>query len=309
MKPQHAFVAARALASHDPALLARGPGQAECLAALAGVTTRLARTLRVALARLCGGQPPEVTIAPPVAGPFAALNSDFASVYSRYALPACALPMLGAIEVDAVLRLVDRAFGGPGEVPRVPPRDLPPSADLMVQRIEAILAAELTAAAGLSVPVHPLGRDTDWPQVIRGDGATPALQITIRVAEPSHTPWAIYLALPQAAVPALTGLAAPARGPAPGHRHDPGDAPFAALPLTLSALLVDTTVPLHRVSRLEVGQVLNLPIARQVPLVAGSGRSQRVVASGTIGAVDDRVAIQITQTPDHPHNSEQTRQA
>lgn len=297
MKPQHAFVAARALACHDPALLARGPGQAECLAAMAGVTTRLARSLRGSLARLCGGEPPEVTIAPPAVTTFDALTSDFASIYSRYALPHSDLPMLGAIEADAVLRLVDRAFGGPGDAPRVPPRELPPSADLMVQRIEGIVAAELTSAFALNQPVRALRRDTDWPQVAGADRTLPALMMTVRVTEPSRTPWIIYLALPQAAVPALTGLAAPTHGAAPDHRHDPCDAPFAALPLTLSALLVDTTVPLHRVSRLEVGQVLNLPIARQVPLVTGSGRSQRVVASGTIGAVDDRVAIQITETP------------
>jgi flagellar motor switch protein FliM len=55
--------------------------------------------------------------------------------------------------------------------------------------------------------------------------------------------------------------------------------------------LVDVALPLSAISRLEIGQVLAVPVARMVPLrVAG-----RTVAHGSIGAVDDRVAVQITQ--------------
>ena len=83
-----------------------------------------------------------------------------------------------------------------------------------------------------------------------------------------------------------TPAAPPRRGDAPG---DPAAEPFAAMPLTLTALLVDAMLPLQVVSRLEPGQVLNLPIARQVPLIAG----QHTIGHGTIGAVDGSVAIQL----------------
>ena len=294
MKPDHAFAAARALANHDPALLASGPGEAECLAALAGAGTRLARTLGDAMARLCGGDAPEISVARPIAATIGMLRSESPAVYSRYALPGGAHAMLGAIDAGAVMRLVDRAFGGPGEAPRTMPRDLPPSADLIVQRIEAIVAEQFTRALGTGVDaVRAQRRDADWGQIGAAGADTPAAIVMITLTEGTRTPWPIRLAVPIAAIPALTGLAAPARNAAPATARDPAEAPFAAMPLILTALLVDTTVPLHRVSRLEPGQVLALPIARQVPIVTGTGAAQRVIASGTIGAVDDRVAIQI----------------
>ncbi len=297
MKPDHAFAAARALARHDPALLASGPGEAECLAALAAAGTRLARTLGGAMARLCGGDAPEIAVARPIAATLGILRSDNPAVYSRYALPGGPHTMLGAIDAGAVMRLVDRAFGGPGEAPRTMPRDLPPSADLIMQRIENILAGEWTRALGTGEGLSPQRRDADWAQIGAAGADTPAAIVMITLTEGNRSPWPIRLAVPIAAIPALTGLAAPARGPAPAMAHDPAEAPFAAMPLTLTALLVDASVPLHRVSRLEPGQVLALPIARQVPIVTGSGQAQRVIASGTIGAVDDRVAIQINHVP------------
>ena len=46
-------------------------------------------------------------------------------------------------------------------------------------------------------------------------------------------------------------------------------APFADLPLPLSAVLVDMAVPFATLSRLAVGQVLPVSVARNVPLRVG----------------------------------------
>ena len=50
-------------------------------------------------------------------------------------------------------------------------------------------------------------------------------------------------------------------------------------------------IPLTALSRLTPGQVLPVTIARSVPLRIGSA----TIAHGTIGALDERVAVQITQ--------------
>jgi flagellar motor switch protein FliM len=250
--------------------------------------------LRGALARLCGGVTPEVAIE----GPHDLVLADFARsglcVYSLYGAAPSGEGVLSAIDAEAVLRLVDRAFGGPGEAPHPLPRELPMSADLMVQRIETVLAAELGRAlghAGAIRPVlHPLRRDTDLVQLQPFAPGIRLVAIDIAVCEGLRAPWHIRLALPLGALPVLTGMTTPAapprRGDAPG---DPAAEPFAAMPLTLTALLVDAMLPLQVVSRLEPGQVLNLPIARQVPLIAG----QHTIGHGTIGAVDGSVAIQL----------------
>ena len=56
-------------------------------------------------------------------------------------------------------------------------------------------------------------------------------------------------------------------------------------------MLVDVQLPLATLGALEVGQVLAVPVARSVPLRVG----EALVGHGTVGAVDDRVALQLTQ--------------
>ena len=68
-------------------------------------------------------------------------------------------------------------------------------------------------------------------------------------------------------------------------------APFADLPLPLSAVLVDMPVPFTTLTRLAVGQVLPVSVARNVPLRVGD----QTIAHGSVGMADDRVAIQITR--------------
>jgi flagellar motor switch protein FliM len=295
MKQDFAFAAERAVARHDPALLRPGPADADLLEALAAAGARLARALRGALARLCGGEPPEITIAPPHEAGLAEFARDGLAAYTLYTAAPSGDRVLGAIDGESVLRLVDRAFGGQGEAPYPLPRELPLSADLMVQRIEAIVATDLGHALGGATgprpTIHPLRRDGDLAQLQPFAPATRLAVLDIAVAQPARAAWSIHLAFPLAALPVLTGIAPPP-GPDAGRATpaDPGDEPFAAMPLPLCAVLIDTHLPLQVISRLEPGQVLNLPMARLVPLMIG----QRTIAHGTIGAIDDRVAIQIT---------------
>ncbi|WP_420381483.1 FliM/FliN family flagellar motor switch protein [Novosphingobium sp.] len=304
MKGNFDFVAERALARHSPALMRPGPAEAEVLAALGAASARLVRTLPGALSRLCGVELLKVGIAPPQDMTLADFASENLCSYSLYSASTVGERLLSAIDAEAVLRLVDRAFGGPGDVPRPMPRELPMSADMMLARIETILAAQLGAALGSTTGgrpvILPLRRETDLAQLQPFARDTRVAMIEIAVADGARAPWPIRFALPMTALPMLTGMAGlPAGTRAPGPASDPAREPFAAMPLRLTALLVDTRVPLHVVTRLEPGQVLNLPIARAVPLIAGrQGKGQTVghaIGHGTIGAMDDRVAIQMTQ--------------
>jgi len=304
MKHDFDFVAERAVARHSPALFRPGPAEADLLAALGAASGRLARSLRGALARLCGVDMLNVEIARPQEIAFGDFASENLCAYSLYSATTVTDRLLSAIDAEAVLRLVDRAFGGPGVAPRPMPRELPMSADLMLARIETILAAQLGAALGSVTNgrpiIHPLRRDTDLAQLEPFARSTRLAVIEITISEGTRAPWPIRFAVPLTALPMLTGMAEPpaaARAPTPA--STPSSEPFAAMPLRLTALLVDTRLPLHVVSRLEPGQVLYLPIARQVPLIAGrQAMGQTIghpIGHGTIGAMDDHVAIQITQ--------------
>lgn len=296
MRQDFAFVADRALAQHSSSLVRPGPATADLVEALRQAAARMARSMRGALARLCGGEAPEVAIDGPHEMAFADFASTGLCAYSTYNAAPSGERLFSAIDAEALLQLVDRAFGGPGEVPRPLPRELPMSADLMVQRIETILAAQLGLALGSAASgrptILPVRRDTDLSQLQPLAPTTRLAVLDIAVSEGTRAPWHIRLALPIAALPVLTGITLQQAGPSPNAAPgDPAAEPFGAVPMSLTALLVDTRLPLQVVSRLEPGQVLSLPIARQVPLIAG----QHAIGHGTIGAVDGSVAIQITR--------------
>nr|WP_281384449.1 FliM/FliN family flagellar motor C-terminal domain-containing protein [Novosphingobium flavum] len=83
---------------------------------------------------------------------------------------------------------------------------------------------------------------------------------------------------------------APRGKPAP-RKADPLAAPFAEIDLPLRAVLVEMRMSMSALAALEPGMVVPVAVARQVPLCHGN----RTIATGTVGAADDRVALQITR--------------
>lgn len=69
-------------------------------------------------------------------------------------------------------------------------------------------------------------------------------------------------------------------------------APFDDLPLQLRAILVDMSMPVSKLSALAPGQVIPVPVARNIPLVSGT----HTLAHGAIGTMEDRVAVRLTQS-------------
>ena len=78
----------------------------------------------------------------------------------------------------------------------------------------------------------------------------------------------------------------------PERKSGPLDDPFGEITLTLEAVLSEMRIPLSRIATLEPGQTLAIPVARAVPLRIGG----TLVARGTVGELDDRVALQITHS-------------
>lgn len=293
MKPEGQLIPERALAQHSDVLLSPGPRPEDVLAVLAQATERLARSLRGALAPLLGGEVPHVEIG----AARDTASEDFRlgglAAYSLYAVGPGNDRMLSGIDAEAMLRLVDRAFGGPGEAPIPLPRELPLSAELMVQRIEAIIAARLSEALGPRPEIRPLRRDSQLAQLAPYAPGTRLAVVPIAVTEGTRSPWLIKFALPIAALPTLTGLVGSAPAPTRPVRRQPADPlsrPFADVPMPVAARIVDTNLSLSVASALIPGQILTLPIARSVPLIVAG----KTIGHGTVGAVDERVAVQVT---------------
>lgn len=299
MKPEREFVAERVVARHCAQLLRPGPSQADLVTALTRTAERFSRELAGALAGLLGGEEPSVECSRPER----TVYSDYATMqvmghrnlgaYTLFGAGPGQHRILGMVAGEAVLRLVDRAFGGAGIAPQQLPRELPLSAELMVQRLEAMLAGRLAAALGAddAGAIRPLRREGNIDHLAPFGNDENIVALVFSITEPGRPAWAIEMAFPY---DTLAALFANGERPPTSSEHapaDPRDQPFADVPLPLSAVLVDIRLPLAAISALEVGQILPVPVARAVPLrVAG-----QTIAHGTVGAVDDRLAVQLSQ--------------
>lgn len=292
MKPERALIAERMLAQHCPELLRSNDAPpVQLMPALTRLSDGAARVLSNALASLSAGEPPLVRSLPPRECTMAELAQDIAPLAGNSLLSAGSdLPALASVDAEAVLRMVDRAFGGRGDAPSPLPSAFPLSAELMVTRLEGVVAGALGQA--MARAFKPVRRDGCILQLEPFAADRQLGVITLEVDDPGRTPWKVTLAIPHDALAKLFGEGERAAAkPAPRAEPNPANEPYGSVPLTLSAVLVDMRIGFAALSNLQPGQILPVAVARSVPLKVGD----KTVAHGTIGALDDRVAVQITQ--------------
>ncbi len=293
----------RTIARHCPELLGATPVMTDLAPALSLIGERLTRGLAAGLARLSGGEPPIVRAGLPMDATLSSIAGEIEGLaaHSLMGMGASSLPILAIFDGAPVFRLVDRAFGGPGEVPEPLPDGFPLSAELLLSRIEGCVADALTSAlAGAcrtTRPDHaddhrvrPLRRDTSLRQLDPFPASADVLTLSLEIEEPGIAPWSLTLALPTETLEAA--LAAP-QHPVRQRRAaspDPSAEPFASMAMEVTAVLVDMHLGMTRLAGLRPGDVLPVAVARSVPLQVGG----RTLASGTIGEIDDRVAVQVT---------------
>ncbi len=296
MKPEHSFIAERALAQHCPELLRQRPAgaaPADLLSALGRAGAQLSRTLAGALAPFLDGHDPAITVGDPREGDPITLMSEIAPLAANSLLAAgiAASPLLVSLDAAAVLRILDRAFGGKGKTPSPLPEVFPHSAGILVKQLESLVADGLAEALGIAA-IQPIRRDGALAQLEPFAEATPLVIMTLAVEEAGQQAWPLVIALPMASLAELFGDGAQAvpRTVRP-RQTNPAEQPYCDLPLTLSAVIVDMQLPMSALTELRPGTILPVSVARNVPLrIAG-----KTIAHGVIGAVDDRVAIEITQ--------------
>ncbi len=302
MKPQRQFIAERTLARHCPELIRKGPGPEELLPLLARMGERFARRLSGALAPLLGGEAPLVSCTAPRETTLESLHHSIAQLAanSSFAIGSATTPMLVSIEAEPVLRIVDRAFGGKGEAPAPMPKSFPMAAEMMIARIETMLAEHLSAAV-TAVTSNTTAR-TATPEItaLRRDGSLamlapfaedlPLAVWSMEVDDGGVLPWLMTFALPFASLGRLFGHSdATATAPVKHRPANPAAAPFGEVPVSVSAVLVDMRVPFTTIADLAPGMVLPVAIARHVPLRVGDA----TIAQGAVGTMDDRVAVQV----------------
>jgi flagellar motor switch protein FliM len=293
MKPERAFIAERIVAQHCPELLRPNVAPMPVMPALSRLGDGVARALSLGLASLAAGDPPLVRCTAPRECTMAELAREIAPLAANALLAAgsAELPLLASIDAAAVLRMVDRAFGGRGDAPSPLPSAFPLSAELMVTRLEGVVAQAVGQALGMAGGVYALRRDGSIGQLAPFAEGESLAVVTLEVDDPGRTPWKVTLAFPQTVLVKLIGEGDRPSKQTKALQPNPADEPFGAVPLTIGAVLVDMRISFVALSNLQPGQILPVAVARSVPLKIGD----KTIAHGTIGAMDDRVAVQITQ--------------
>ena len=291
MKPQHEFIAERAAAQHCEALLRMEP-KTDPLIAFARFGERLAEVLPSALAPWHGALPPVVDCGVARECDGAELGAGIGSLASNCLL-GCSTqdhPLVLSIGAAAVFGLIDRAFGGRGAVPDPLPGAFPGSADVLIQRIELLIAERIGIA--LDLAVRPLQREASFARLAPFAPACRMATIDIAISgDRALENWSFTIAAPIEAVAHICGEGGhAAKPPRASSAADPAAEPFGAVPLHLCAVLVETQVPVSALAALEVGSILPVAVARKVPLRIGG----RTIAHGTVGELDDRAALQIS---------------
>ncbi|MDD3799402.1 MAG: FliM/FliN family flagellar motor switch protein [Novosphingobium sp.] len=298
MKPGGPFVAERVAAQHCPELLQGKRQAANPLKELARLGERLPEQLERQLAALCPGAKVEVRAGEPAELHASAANDRRAEpvLNSMLAVGPKEVMMIASVPRRAVLGLVDLALGGTGKEWDMPAGKLPLSARLMFGRVEKMLAGVLAGAMDLSDP-----------ELVKPKNAGAALEantpfagcrrtvLPVEVAIAGTETWELVFVFPGSSVAALFANQGEAKGAAPAASRpaeaSPQTEPFGGIPLPLKAVLVDMAVPVSMLSRLKPGMVIPVTVARSVPLIAG----EQAVAHGSVGAVDDRAALQLTR--------------
>jgi len=295
VKPERTFIAERPLAQHCPELLRPAPGASELLPVLRQLGEALARGFAAGLAKLSGGDLPAARCNAPRECTMAELAQDIAPLAANCLMAPAArqAPFLASIEAPAVLRMVDRAFGGRGQVPSPLPEAFPMSAELLIARLESVVAAAAGQVLGLpdEGAIRAVKRDGCLDLLAPFAASTPLIVLTLDIHEAAATEtWKLTLAFPLETLTELLGAAQPAPKAGPRVEANPKEEPFGDMPLTVTAVLVDMRIGFSQLARLQPGQIIPVAVARSVPLKV----ADQVIAHGSIGEVDDRVAVQIT---------------
>jgi flagellar motor switch/type III secretory pathway protein FliN len=290
------FTPARALARHCAELTERGPRPEERAAHLAAWRRDVARELATDLGELLAGTKLAVTLGEPEAMTGRAVFDALGPVAANCLLRCGSgdQTALLSFEIATAIALTDRSFGGSGEPVLDRVETLPRSAGLLVEQAARIIAqaiARVSAAGGLA----------EGDVIVRSESAqrlkpfgpeAGCMVMRIDMSTPDGQSWCARLALAAARLDSLL----PGLGGAGGKQRtgatDDGlrAAVLGTIPLPLEAVLAEFDLSLARLEQLVPGERIPLALGRDIPLRVGA----RTVAHGSIGTLDDRLALRLT---------------
>ncbi|QWC57401.1 hypothetical protein F7D01_10160 [Erythrobacter sp. 3-20A1M] len=252
----------------------------------------LARALAPGLGALLGATKLRVSCAAPTVRPVAELTggANAISTAATIVFPAVGAQIVSTLDAKTLIALTDRLFGGDGiDADGDEPVELPLMADLVATQFRTLLGDAMQRALPSlgKAQIADNSRHSAF-DTLGADESCTVLEFT--VVQPDAPDWLLGLALRSGEKSRFAVRRTHADPTARKRTSDPLSGALAETPFDLVAVVAETTLPLSRVSAFKPGDIVPLPIARQVPLRVGD----RVIAHGSVGSVDDRVALRVS---------------
>jgi flagellar motor switch protein FliM len=257
---------------------------------------RLARQLRILLEPLCGSRP-QVTAKPIDRTMFMMWDACVPSFTSLSLYRLHPVKGVVALRIDAPLisTLVDRFYGGRGNAPDLEAKEFRPTENRLIDRLSAQVMSAVTGCWKEVVPMEAtlIGRETG---VVQAEIAAADADVVVQSFEVNlgdRDNWTIEIIYPLEGLNSVEGVNLPraaeeARPLDPRWQRDLADC-MDHVRLPARTVLARPNMKMTELMALKPGDVINIHIARHLPLLVGD----RVFAHGTIGEQDGRAAFMI----------------
>ncbi len=289
MSAERKIRGARVLASHCAELVPPPRQAGDADEAVREFAEAAARTLAGPLGELMGGVKPRVTCAAAERADASNCVTEHEGAAAHFLIgdPDGPHALTASIGGRDALALCDRAFGGSGDIGSEAPQVLPASAGLTLKRFGAMLASAIGSALGEGREAVLKRQDGKLVKLIPFARIGECFVVDLNIdpsggndaAAGEEGSWTIRLLADARALPAWLSDAA-AGSPVPA---------FGDIPIELCAVLAELALPVSRISALRPGATIALPLRREVPLRIGG----HDIATGTIGTLDERMALRI----------------
>jgi len=293
------FVPQRPLARHCPELTERGPRPEERAQYLATWCRDVASEIAQDMGELLCGAKLNGQIHEPEMVRGQAVFERIGSIAANSLLRCGAddMTVLLSFSIDTAIALTDRSFGGTGEIEPDGPQTLPRSAALLIEQTARTIASAVTrVSANCEEGGDVIIRSENAARLKPFTPSTDCALLRLDLVGSDAVGWTGWIAMPaerlDSLLPGLSTPPANAKSSAAGlwREADRHDEIFGAIPLDTKAVLAEFELSLTQLDRLAPGDQFPIAIAREIPLCIGA----RLVGTGTLGTMEDRMALKIT---------------
>lgn len=291
MKPTHDFTAERPLAQHCATLIERIQPPIDNQQAMHDFIAEFCLAVPERLQGLLVGPRGQVSVSEPQVQTGASLENEHRQGSVHFLLKQLAGPdMLLSFKNSTALALTDRIFGGDGQFSQAEEGFLPQSAILAVERVARVLGGAYATAIDIDPTPVTITSERNVARLAPFQRREYCVGWTLEIEQSGSANWQATATFCESALTDFLG-SSQARRSKTGAKSSslPIEGVAGQIPLQLTAVLAELSLPLSTLASLTPGQTIPLSLSRSVPLKIDG----KTLAFGTVGVREDRIALQL----------------